>query len=70
MPKLTMGQRPDGSPWMIHADFGYEVSIDSYGQLSDRRKRINANEARSRANALLEAAEWLDTERTKSLEEI
>jgi hypothetical protein len=68
-PEITMGQRPDGSPWVIGVGFGNDVLIDAYGVIFDRRKKIDPATARARAAALLEAAEWVEFERSAKIEQ-
>jgi hypothetical protein len=67
-PEVIGGQRPDGSPWVIGVEFGSDVSIDAYGTIFDRRKKIDPATARRRAAALLGAAEWVESERSAEIE--
>jgi hypothetical protein len=67
-PEITMGQRPDGSPWVISVDFGYGISAsDSWG-IRDNRKQVDSATARGRAAALLAAAKWIDTNKSQKFE--
>lgn len=67
-PNVTMGQRGDGSPWVISVGFGAGVFVDAYGQIMDRRKPIDPAKARERADALLAAAEWVESGKSDEIE--
>lgn len=67
-PDITMGKRPDGSPWVISAAFCESVSVDAYNKIRDNRKRISPHEARVRAAALVAAADWVDSGRSAQIE--
>lgn len=67
-PEITMGARPDGSPWVINVWFGAEVSLDSTGRLICDRKKLTPDQALERAAALVAAAEWAKSGRSAALE--
>lgn len=76
-PVITMGQRADGTPWVIAVDFGDNVVINAYGTIWARGYQTNtrsqaqsytAVEARQRAAALLAAADWVETGRSAKIE--
>lgn len=69
-PEVTMGQRPDGSPWVMHVDFGHGIIVSDIWGMRDRNKDsgISPGEARARAAALLAAAEWIETGQAQKLE--
>jgi hypothetical protein len=67
-PDITMGQRPDGSPWVISAAFCDSVSVNAQNQIWDNRKRISPHEARVRAAALFAAADWVDSAQSAKIE--
>jgi hypothetical protein len=67
-PEITMGTHPDGSPWVIAADFGSYVSVDAYGYLRQSHKTIDPGVARARAAALLAAADWVESGRSAEIE--
>ena len=68
-PELIMGTRPDGSPWVISAEFdGSDVRVDGYGVLRLAGKAISPRLARKRALALLDAIEWIESGRTAQVE--
>lgn len=57
-PRLTMGTKPDGSPWVVHADFGSGVAINSTGDIWDNKRVISPVQADRKATALLDAMRW------------
>jgi hypothetical protein len=68
-PAITMGQRPDGSPWVIAVDFGNDVLVDAYGTIrAHSYKSFTVEQARVRAAALLAAAEWVETGQSAAME--
>lgn len=71
-PETTMGTRMDGSPWVIHVDFGADVQLNAEGKIVDRRRTnrpLTAAEARDRAAAFVAAAEWVESGRSAELEQ-
>lgn len=69
-PEVTMGSRPDGSPWVMLVDFGYEITFSALSGIQDGNKDtvISPGKARGRAVALLATAEWLETGQAQELE--
>ena len=67
-PEITMGQRPDGTPWVLGVNFGADVRVDAYGKLMDKKRPIDPADARARAAALLAAAEWVESGRSEQIE--
>lgn len=69
-PEIKMGNRPDGSPWTMHVDFGYGITVSAFWGLcyDTRRAQMSPDEARASAAALLAAAEWVDTGQSQKLE--
>jgi hypothetical protein len=68
-PELIMGTRPDGSPWVISAEFDRaDVRVDGYGVLRLAGKAIAPALARKRALALLAAVEWIENDRSAQVE--
>jgi hypothetical protein len=67
-PELAMGRHPDGSPWLIGANFGANVTIDAYGRIYVDRKEIDVDDAYERAQAMLAAVEWIRSGRTAQVE--
>jgi hypothetical protein len=68
-PDLIMGTRPDGSPWVISAEFdGPAVRVDGHGSLHLAGRRIDPVVARRRAHALLAAVEWIENDRSAQVE--
>lgn len=67
-PQVTMGRRPDGSRWVMFAEFGHKISVSAVWGIRDNREAISPTEARARAAALLAAAEWVDTNQARKAE--
>lgn len=67
-PDISMGQRPDGTSWVVGVSFGEGVGVDGYNKIWDNRKRITAEGARARAAALIAAADWVDSGRSAQIE--
>lgn len=62
-PNLIMGTRPDGSPWVISAEFvGPAVRVDGYGALRLHGKAIAPAAAHRIATGLLAAITWLESD--------
>lgn len=62
-PNLIMGNRPDGSPWVISAEFARsDVRVDAYGVLRLHGKAVAPAEAHRLATALLAAIAWLEND--------
>lgn len=58
-PNLIMGSRPDGSPWVISAEFaGPTVRVDGYGVLRLDGRATAPREAHRLAMGLLAAIAW------------
>lgn len=68
-PHLSMGNRPDGTPWVISADFGEQVRVDAYGDIVDTKKRISPLIARAKAAALIAAADWVENRKSAQIEQ-
>jgi hypothetical protein len=62
-PDLIMGNRPDGSPWVISAEFARsDVRVDGHGALRLHGKAISPAAAYKLATGLLAAIGWLEND--------
>lgn len=69
-PNITMGGRPDGSPWVMFVEFGGGVAINAYGNIISGRDSLTVDEARSRADSLIAAAGWVVSGKSAALEAV
>lgn len=68
-PRLTMGTRPDGSPWVVHADFGSGVAVNSTRDIWDNKRVITPAQADRKATALKDAVVWVVNGLSQAVEE-
>lgn len=68
-PRLTMGTRPDGTPWVVHADFGSGVAVNSTRDIWDNKRVITPAQADRKATALLDAMRWVTQGLSQVVEE-
>lgn len=68
-PRLTMGTKPDGSPWVVHADFGSGVAINSTGDIWDNKRVITPAQADRKATALKDAMVWAINDLVSAVED-
>jgi len=62
-PELIMGTKPDGSPWVVSAEFdGPTVRVDGYGALRLHGKAISPRTAYKLATGLLAAITWVEND--------
>jgi hypothetical protein len=62
-PQFLMGTKPDGSPWVISAEFARtDVRVDAYGVLRLHGKAVAPAEAHKLAVGLLSAITWLEND--------
>ena len=67
-PKVTIGQRPDGKPWVIDVEFAHGVRINGFSALKDGQYILDPAKARAKAEALMQAAEWVESGRNAAIE--
>lgn len=62
-PELVMGTKPDGSPWVVSAEFARsDVRVDGYGALRLYGKAVAPAAAHRIAKGLLAAIAWLEND--------